>query len=113
MFCDHPAVKMWRGYEGALEVYYNLMCQEYSRRIGNYATMHYNPNNVTQDHIAREEKPWWMNDRHVYDKMIWCHRGNLYQKDPNHYHAFRMAGDYYDLKNNGLYWPKELEVQRD
>jgi hypothetical protein len=71
---NHPAVKMWRGYEDALALYHNLCVIEWAQR-GYSNSM---PLFSTSPDVALP--PWFGNpDFHR------SHRSNLLRKDPAHY----------------------------
>jgi hypothetical protein len=73
---NHPAVKMWRGYEAALIHYSNVMIQEWVSR-GYRNTME------ILDHGTVKLPPW------VGDSAFHAsHRSNLLRKDPSWYGKF-------------------------
>jgi hypothetical protein len=86
---DHPAVRMWRGYEPALGFYMNVMIDEWVRR-GYRNTMQRYPVNFAQ-------KPQWMFD----SQMHASHRSNLLRKDPNYYGRFGWT----EKPDMPYYWP--------
>lgn len=77
---NHPAARMWRGYEGALANYGVVICREWVRRgykdtcVGKITLM------IEPD---THWPPWW-GDLLVHRS----HRSNLIRKDPGHYQAF-------------------------
>ena len=74
---NHPATKMWRGYENALKLYMNLCIDEWVDRGYN--------NNMKHEVIFGEVKypPWLGNDRfHA------SHKSNLVRKFPEHYRKY-------------------------
>lgn len=73
---NHPATKMWRGYEDALTFYKDLCIEEWIRR-GFKNTMEYK-----KEHAVK--MPPWIgrNDIHA------SHRSNLLRKDPEYYSKF-------------------------
>ena len=73
---NHPATKMWRGYEGALEFYKDLCIQEWIRR-GFKNTMISSPHHTVK-------LPPWLGD----EKFHASHRSNLLRKDAAHYSQF-------------------------
>ena len=77
----HPAVKMWRGYQYALQLYVNTMITEWKRR-GFRNTMQYYD-------LAGVEIifPWWLGDLRLHDS----HKSNLLRKAPEHYRQFGWA----------------------
>ncbi len=74
---NHPAVKMWRGYEGALKAYMNICIKEWLRR--GYK------NNMELARVSKNVKypPWFGNE-----KFHAAHRSNLLRKDPEWYGQF-------------------------
>lgn len=92
---NHPAVKMWRGYENALVEYGLAICYEWVRR-GYKDTCfikilsHYN-------HKKKDLYPPWRGSR----KFHTSHRSNLIRKNPEHYKPMWPS-----VKNNLPYvWP--------
>jgi hypothetical protein len=75
---NHPAVKMWRGYENALKEYVNSMITEWKRR-GYQNTMPYY--NLEGIQIAY---PWWLGDPRLHRS----HQSNLLRKEPAYYRRF-------------------------
>lgn len=75
---NHPATKMWRGYESALVLYGIAICKEWKMRS-------YKDN--MQDRIAAyqtsetPEMPPWLGDERLHAS----HRANLLRKDGSHY----------------------------
>lgn len=76
---NHPAVKMWVGYETALSLYGAIMCSEWIKR-GYKDTMfdrfysRYTENTSVQ-------YPVWLENK----AMIISHQSNLIRKYPEHY----------------------------
>ena len=88
---NHPAVKMWKGYELALKHYFNCILSEWIRRGYNNTMSFYdiNINNII--------KPSWLGDNAFHNS----HKSNLLRKDPNYYSEFRNK-----VPNNLEYvWP--------
>lgn len=73
---NHPAVKMWRGYEPALRLYLSMAITEWKRR-GYRNTMEY-------PELGDTVFPPWFGD----EKFHASHRSNLLRKDPAHYGQF-------------------------
>jgi hypothetical protein len=73
---NHPAVRMWAGYEFALTVYSNVMIEEWVRR-GYNNTM---PIILVLDYVL----PSWFGDERLHAS----HRSNLLRKDPKYYGQF-------------------------
>lgn len=88
---NHPAVKMWDGYEDTLLCYMNCMISEWISR---------GFNNTMQ--IYRAEKlvlPKWVGMESFHS----AHRSNLLRKDYNHYSKFGWK-EPIDLE---YVWPKQ------
>lgn len=84
---NHPAVRMWRGHEGALAEYGVAICDEWKRR-------------GFKDTIRRRlrrrrfiagsyRKPRWFGDKAFHAS----HRSNLKRKDAHHYAMFKERPD--------------------
>jgi hypothetical protein len=74
---NHPAVRMWRGYDLALSAYMNAMIVEWGRRGFQ--------NTMLQIALAGEfPLPGWMGDPSFHA----AHRSNLLRKEPGHYRKF-------------------------
>ena len=71
---NHPATKMWRGYEESLSNYLRAMILEWVAR-GYKNTM------AIPQFIPDAPVPPWMGDHRVHAS----HRANLKRKDPIHY----------------------------
>jgi len=87
---NHPAVKMWKGYEKPLTQYMNTMIQEWIDR-GYKNTMEINRSNEKFD------LPPWIGD----DRLHSSHRSNLLRKNKDYYSKFGW------IETNDLlyYWP--------
>ena len=73
---NHPITKMWRGYENALKVYFNLCVQEWIDR--GYK------NNMKMEKISGDVAyPPWLGDELFHAS----HRANLLRKDLEFYSA--------------------------
>jgi hypothetical protein len=74
---NHPAVRMWRGHETALQAYYNAVVEEWVRRGYN--------NNMPLEAVSQcgYMYPPWLND-----EFCASHRSNLLRKDPEFYGEF-------------------------
>lgn len=77
---NHPAVKMWRGYENGLKFYLNEMIHEWQRRGYKNTMATYDiPERAIDDLFP----PWYGNE-----KFHAAHRSNLLRKDPIYYGKF-------------------------
>ena len=77
---NHPITKMWKGYENALKVYFNLCVQEWIDRGYN--------NNMKFEQIQGEVVyPPWIGNELFHSS----HRANLLRKDKEYYsvHGWR------------------------
>jgi len=77
---NHPAVRMWEGFELALTQYGNIMIAEWVLR-GNNNNMPLIPTETRPKDI---EMPPWFGD----DRFHASHRSNLLRKDWEHYRQF-------------------------
>lgn len=90
---NHPAVKMWRGFGPALEVYYDLSLDEWESRGFENNMLRFNT------HPRQVEWPWWMGCWEFHES----HQANLIAKDPAHYHPL-----WPDIVPGGPYlWPED------
>lgn len=77
---NHPAVKMWKGYEQELANYGIAMCKEWIGRgykdtcLQKIADIRYLTN-------SKSDRPPWLGD----EKLHASHRSNLIRKDPEFY----------------------------
>lgn len=93
---NHPAVRMWVGYEYGLAYYGFAMCLEQTTRRGKKLKLYSLFSNLESISPLRFNlKPEWLTE-----EFILAHRSNLLRKDPEHY------GKYWDVPNNLPYiWP--------
>lgn len=78
---NHPAVKMWRGYEPCLAHYMNAM-------IHTWIDCGYK-NNMDMIYLPNIKSPWWLGDERLHSS----HRANLLRKDYEHYSKFEWTED--------------------
>tara|TARA_R110002153_G_scaffold139542_4_gene290210 strand:- start:655 stop:1029 length:375 start_codon:yes stop_codon:yes gene_type:complete len=71
---NHPATRMWRGYEAALGWYKDLCIEEWIRR-GYKNTMQ------TESYVGAIVMPEWLGREDIHAS----HRSNLLKKDPDFY----------------------------
>lgn len=91
----HPAVKMWRGYEEALKLYFSIAISEWICR-GFNSTM------VRPVYDIQHMKfPYWMGNEDFH----LSHRSNLIRKLPSHYKE-KFGNDIPD--NLPYVWPEGL-----
>jgi hypothetical protein len=96
---NHPAVKMWRGFEMGLYQYAMVMIEEANIRGIKTENNLRNLENLNE----RAYKDWgygmplWMDDKKVMARVTTTHKANLYRKDPEFYFEFHTA---VESKNN-------------
>lgn len=91
---NHPAAKMWRGYEGALVDYALAVCDEWLNR--GYKDTCLDKIMLLACDIPIKYPPWiGRQDIHA------SHRSNLLRKDPLHYSQFYWA----EPNNLPYVWP--------
>lgn len=94
---NHPAVKMWRGYEDALALYMNAMIEEWVARGYN--------NTMKIEEIQGSPKfPWWFTWKPLHDS----HRASLNRKMPSWYH-FDVDDSF---TKHGYIWPSIIEENK-
>ena len=101
---NHPAVKMWRGYEAALFKYLLAIRNECVAR-GIETNKNWNAivdihTNALYSSTHYELPAWWDDERvHV------SHRFNLYRKDPKYYNVFEYEQNYTCCDRCNYFWP--------
>jgi hypothetical protein len=88
---NHPATRMWEGYEDCLEVYRDVMLKEWISR-GYNSTRKF----ISKMHYFLKHPLWFRDDR-----VFASHRSNLLRKDPIHYGKFGWT----EPNNLEYYWP--------
>jgi hypothetical protein len=102
---NHPATRMWEGYEFQLYVYQTAICTEWMRR-GYKDTVLESSKELVQRHQVplRSSKPEWVDN----PALTITHRANLYLKDPLHYVKFedetKEYMDYVCCPDKCKYW---------
>lgn len=76
---NHPATRMWRGYERSLIHYTIVMCDEWTSR-GYKDSIKPIVDAMFDDH-PDYIKPWWMDNPEIYK----THQSNLIRKMPEYY----------------------------
>jgi len=105
-FSNHPAVKMWKGYEECLKYYYNIFLDESLNR-GIKTTMPFIDGKYSKSiegwreyallcDESEIEFPWWFENEDLFR----THRARLIEKDELFYGA-KFVGD--KGFNNGMY----------
>ena len=82
---NHPAVLMWKGYEEALSLYYNI-CLEFWAKRG-YKNIKLKPIEIS-NFDAIKMPPWMGNNR-----FHRSHKSNLLRKNPDHYKQFKVPNN--------------------
>lgn len=98
---NHPAARMWRGYEPALARYTLAVCWHWTARLGfrdscRFAVEARFPGLTRESPV---ETPNWMGDPEFHRS----HRSNLIRKDPGHYRVLLRWDDPDDLE---YVWPR-------
>lgn len=79
-WANHSAVRMWRGYEDALSVYYNTILGEWIDR-GYRNSMPF----LAVGRLFEFQMPFWFGDEAFHAS----HRSNLLRKDPKFYGQYK------------------------
>jgi hypothetical protein len=104
---NHPAVKMWRGYDNALFDYLRVIKDEclyrniQTQKNWNALTEMYEWNWNRGNSIVMP--PWWGDN-----KVHQSHRNNLYRKDPEHYREFLNDKFVACCEKCNYVWPTHL-----
>jgi hypothetical protein len=90
---NHPAVKMWRGYEQALFKYAMTMVSEADAR-----SIRTEKNVANLQRLRKERSfdwgkdlPQWLNNKAVMRRVTTTHKANLYKKAPELYPQYVSA----------------------
>lgn len=86
---NHPAVKMWRGYENSLAMYGVAVCEEWIGR--GYKDTCREKISLLMNPKKKTVHPVWIGKR----KFHASHKSNLIRKDRNHYEKYfgEISGD--------------------
>ena len=93
---NHPIVRMWDGYETALQLYFNNCVTEWIVRG-------YNNNMILEDITEPLIYPEWLGDKRFHSS----HRANLLRKDEKFYSKYNWSED----KTNPYAWYDTNERQ--
>lgn len=91
---NHPAVKMFKGYEHDLYFYLKAIRTEMEQRgykwENNWQVIKdtYRRNFIDQPY----ERPFWMEDEEMHTRVMITHRGRLWEKDPAYYAQYEGEG---------------------
>ena len=88
---NHPAVKMWVGYENALKAYTNAMIREWIDRGYKNTMVFYS--------VGKIKYPWWFGNKNFHRS----HRSRLIQKNPEFYSPLFPGDEGYN--DSKYYWP--------
>lgn len=96
---NHPATRMWRGYEGALAQYGAISCRLW--RAKGYVDSLLPYFEELEEEYNSTEKPWWFG----VDELHRSHQSNLKRKDAAFYaHKWPHVPD-----NLPYFWPAPKE----
>lgn len=108
---NHPAVKMWRGYEQALFTYIHAMVTTAKRRGIKTDKNWDNLINLRVETIKNwgSGMPPWYQNKEELRRLTNSHKANLYRKDPIFYYKFenRVANPCCDTCQ--YYWPTHID----
>ena len=96
---NHPAVKMWRGHEGALVSYIIKMTMEWEKRgykttiAKKTITTYIQAIKLGRITAESHKLPPWMRDKELFDQIASSHRMALLNKDYEWYSQFGWAED--------------------
>lgn len=95
---NHPAVKMWRGYDGMLALYGRAICVEWKARGFQDSLLPFFESIL----ISRPlDYPHWLSTPAIIEKVVASHRASLLSKDFAHYSQY-----WPDIPPKyGYYWP--------
>ena len=79
---NHPITKMWKGYEPALQLYFNMCVEEWVNRG-------YNNNMLLEDITEPIIYPHWLGNKSFHSS----HRANLLRKDYEFYSTYKWTED--------------------
>lgn len=82
-WANHPAVRMWAGYEACLRLYGVVMCEEWRRRGYKDKQLEW----FEALELPRFKDPPWMGD----ERLHLSHRSNLLRKDAAYYGQYWIA----------------------
>ena len=109
---NHPATKMWRGKETLLEEYAIDLTIEMGMRDykwqNNLDALQKSYSNILRDRPGTTLGDFSDDE---YNKIIYTHRGRLYEKDPVHYAGWSYYSDYKKMvccDRCNYYWPTHL-----
>ena len=92
---NHPAIKMWLGYNELLTHYINSFIKVYNVKANKDLKLL----PVTINNIDEVEKPWWFGNKYFHDS----HKARLLSKNLDYYSDY-FNKDKYSKFNNGEYF---------
>lgn len=99
---NHPAVKMWRGYESALALYISAFIGEANLRgyktDKTAARLESLINELPAGELVMPD--WWSDDR-----LFITHKHNLYLKDPEYYRGYEQEECPTCCERCKYFWP--------
>ena len=81
---NHPAVKMWKGYEELLAVYGYIICLEWRSRGYKDSLLDYFTEFLNKNKGKFFYSPYWLTKEQFHDS----HKSNLLRKNPEYYSKF-------------------------
>lgn len=91
---NHPAVKMWKGFEDSLMIYHDVMIGEWKYRGFKNTMPLFFPQGYDSESV---DSPSWLGNEAFHAS----HRSNLLRKDPTYYKQFNWEED----TNLPYVWP--------
>lgn len=96
---NHPATRMWAGYEGALLTYMAAICAEWQSRGYKDTLLEFALQHLEETSLESIAYPPWFGDKAFHAS----HRSNLLRKDPEFYSRY----DWAEPPNLPYIWPQE------
>lgn len=78
---NHPATRMWQGYEFSLAVYGSVMCEIWKERGFRDSLQEKFKEAISSFRNQNTEEPWWLEDPLLH----LTHKSNLMRKEPDWY----------------------------
>lgn len=96
---NHSAVKMRKGYEDALKLYFNIMVKEWIKQGYKNDLKLYEISDVI-------ELPWWLGNKDFHNS----HKASLFRKNKEYYENKLEVDDTY--LDKGYVWPKIIDGKK-
>jgi hypothetical protein len=97
---NHPAVRMWHGYERIFYKYLVAIKDECVKRgistEKNWQAIEELMRKGKYNFSPNEINPWWLTDPSMAVRITQSHRANLYKKDPEYYYDFAINAKLFD-----------------